>query len=96
MVRYMFLSQEETDRLTGRSRPSAQRKWLLEHGFLHRKCPRLSGRSPIRCRRTVGTQGPENGQLNIDALPSHCSAAGSSRDKFETITEQVDGNAEAV
>lgn len=31
----MFLSEEEVERLTGRSRPSAQRRWLLEHGVPH-------------------------------------------------------------
>lgn len=31
----IFLDDTEVERLTGYSRPSAQRRWLLDHGWPH-------------------------------------------------------------
>ena len=66
----MFLSDEEVTRLTGRARPSAQRRWLLNNGFPHV----VNGLGkPLLLTSVVqaklgGTVKPTKSKLNWDAV----------------------------
>lgn len=81
----MFLSEEDVERLTGRSRPSAQRRWLLEHGYPH-EVNALG--FPVVLRSVVeerlGVKTAKKAKPNFAALHSHCTAAAISNDKGTT------------
>lgn len=81
----MFLSQENIERLTGRSRASAQRRWLLEHGFPHEV--NALGFPVVLCsvvEERLGAKAPKKAKPNFAALHSNCTVAASSHDKGTT------------
>ena len=66
----LFLDDNEVKRLTGYSRPSAQRRWLLDHGWPHE----VNGLGrPLLLTSVVQTRlgeavKPSKNKLNWDAV----------------------------